>query len=110
MPNLPYLLLSVSIDNNHADAIKVRNALRTALDQRTHAWVIKNDTAVVQIPTMTVLDEVLADMTNIEEAFDPAFTCVAVFVPHKQLYWVSEEMDDPPGVRAITGRPPFVPE
>jgi hypothetical protein len=100
MPS-PYLLLSFE-----SRTPTVRSAVTTALSSRTFAWAVTHVTAVVRVSTPTELDEVIADMKNIEQAFDPAFTCVAVFVPFRQAYFAVEPLANPSGVVAITGRQP----
>ena len=101
MPS-PYLVLSLE-----SGTPAVKSAVTTALSSRTFAWAVTHVTAVVKITTPTELDEVIADMRNIEQAFDPDFTCIAVFVPFNRPYFAFEPLDDPAGVEAITGRKPL---
>ena len=102
-PTSPYLLLSFSITPGASGA---RAAVTSALALHTSGWLVKHDTAVVRVPTMTEAQEVVDQMVAIEQVFSPDFSCVAVLVPFKQAYWALDPIEEPAAVKAITGRDP----
>lgn len=99
----PYLLLSFSIT---VDATEARRALTDALAFHNSAWLVKHDTAVVKVPTLTEAQAVIDRMIAIEAVYSPDFSCVAVMVPYKQAYWALEPLEEPANVKTITGRDP----
>lgn len=99
----PYLLLSFSIADG---ATAARNALTDALALHTSGWLVKHDTAVVRVSTVTELQEVVDQMIAIEQSYSPNFSCVAVLVPFKQAYWALDALEERDSVIAITGRSP----
>lgn len=101
----PYLMLSLSIDPTHPDAATVANLVRQRLNLRNHARVDAG-AVVVQVPNPSALNSVLADMTHINQAFDPCFSCVAVLVPFQQFCFASDRPTNMADVVAITGRVP----
>ena len=99
----PYLLLSFSIT---ADASDVKRALTDALALHTSAWLVKHGTAVVKVPTLTEMQAVIDHMMALEAVYGQDFSCMAVLVPYQQAYWALDTLEDPNGVKRITGRDP----
>ena len=99
----PYLLLSFSIPDTATDT---KRAVTDALALHTSAWMVKHDTAVVRVPTLTEAQVVIDRMIAIGAVYSPDFSFVAVLVPYRQAYWAFEALEDPAGVKAITGRDP----
>lgn len=103
--SLPYLLVSATIDETSPDAAEVRTLVRNRVSAGSGAWVNRN-TAVVPMATTTALTEFVSDLQHLNEAFDPVFSCVAVFVPNGQFGFVTDKPADTPSVTAIMGRKP----
>ncbi len=102
MPS-PYLLLSFAIPPG---ASIIKRAVTDALALHTSAWLVKHSAAVVKTPTLTEAQAVIDHMIAIEQVYGPDFACVAVLVPHQQAHWALDALDDPDGVKTITGRSP----
>ncbi len=79
-----------------------------ALALHNSAWMVKHDTAVVSVPTLTEAQVVIDRMIAIGAVYSPDFSFIAVLVPYRQAYWALEALEDPAGVKAITGRDPGV--
>ena len=99
----PYLLLSFSIP---ADATDTKRAVTDALALHDSAWMTKYSTAVVRVPTLTEVQAVIDSMIGIGVGYSPEFSFNAVLVPYKQAHWALKPLENPAGVKRITGRDP----
>lgn len=102
---LPYLAISASILPNDPQAPFAREALVQRIDLEPHQWATA-DTALVQVQTIAQMQKVLDDLEVINTTFDTCFEAIAFLVPHKQLWWISENPMNLPALVGITGRQP----
>jgi hypothetical protein len=101
---LPYLAISAAIVPTHPDAAEAREELIQRIDLEPHQWATA-DTVVVQVQSNAQLNHLLDALEDLNDRFEP-FAAIAFLVPHKQLWFLSDQPSNLPAIVDITGRQP----
>ena len=103
----PYLFVSIAIDEAHADATSAQVDMDTVVANHGGEW-IHEYAAVIPAGADATLAQILLEISNINQAYDPTFTAVAVYVPARQTWYSTDALTNDAAITAIAGRKPVV--
>ncbi len=102
---MAYLLVSVAIDETHPDAGTARTEVEAQVSSCGGEW-IHDSAVVVPVTSDSQLNSFLTALVNINGAFDPTFSAMAVQVPGKAFSFVTDSLTNAAAVTTIMGRRP----